>query len=531
MAMAETEEVKGGDWKKRESLPSALVQVVLATAVLVAGVVFYVHRGTHRKEVADEIKAAREFALRDNPADLEKALHETEAILAVDPKAADALAFASDIETELWLTHQVQGAEAKARQFLASAEVSGRDYEDRYGSKALQLVADGKPAEAEQLVEDLRKRGASSGKLWFGLAYAYQAEGNLTLEKQAFNQAVEKNWKNPRYDAAYAEALIDEGQIDLAIEIAKKGVANNPDHYRSRIALAVAEARKKEHVKDAADAIKDILSHESELTPGLQVRAFVAAAEVALFAQRPDDALASALKALSVDPNSYRALWAKARAQAAKKDPGALATFKAAAGARKSGAAIYFDGADALQANGDTAGALALLSAYEQAFKGVTLTTTDGRTLAWVDHDDRYWIARGDILKTAGKLDEALTSYDKAVAAGSVNLAKAHYAKGALYLAKKDYDKATNELKLVTPEDGTGHLAEAYIAMGETLFAKKDYPTGCQNYAFALARLKNLQTPREKLNAILEDVNKRLITAGQSPVAKLWMKEAKPIIQ
>jgi tetratricopeptide (TPR) repeat protein len=386
-------------------------------------------------------------------------------------------------------------------------------------------------AEAEEMIDGLRKKGASSNKLWFGLAAAYEAEGNLTLENQAFNQAVEKAWKSPRDSSAYAEALIDQGELDKAIEYAKKGLANNPDHLPSRLALAVAQTRRREHVKDAADTVKDLLSRGDELTPGLRVRTLVAAAEVALFAERPDDALGSANQALAIDPGSHTALWAKARAQAAKKQPAALRTFQEATAAHKTAAAIYFDGAEALQANGDTKGALSLLASYENAFKGVTVSTTDGRTVAWLSRDEPYWLERGAVLRAAGKTDEAMAAYDKAIAAGGINMAKAHYAKGALYLSKRDYDKAGAELQLVTPPDGSGHLAEAYLALGDVFFAKKDYPNACQNFAFGLARMKGLQKPREKLNAVLNDVTKRLNAAHKPALAKQWVKEAKPIIQ
>ena len=67
--------------------------------------------------------------------------------------------------------------------------------------------------------------------------------------------------------------------------------------------------------------------------------------------------------------------------------------------------------------------------------------------------------------------------------------------------------------------------------MGDVQFAKKKYPTGCQQFAYALTRMKAQQAPREQMNALLTDVEKRLKDAGQKNIAKAWMDEAKPLIQ
>src|SRR5690606_29852851 len=107
--------------------------------------------------------------------------------------------------------------------------------------------------------------------------------------------------------------------------------------------------------------------------------------------------------------------------------------------------------------------------------KAVKNPTADGKEEIYLDRDDRYWLARGDLLKTAGKLDEAMASYEKAIDAKSLNLTRAYYAKAALLIEKKDLDKAAELLQDITPPDGTGQLAEAYIAMGDILFEKKDW--------------------------------------------------------
>jgi tetratricopeptide (TPR) repeat protein len=276
--------------------------------------------------------------------------------------------------------------------------------------------------------------------------------------------------------------------------------------------------------------VNEILAKPAELTPAVKARAFTVKSELAAFDGKLDEAVKAADEAIAANPEDHLAYFAKAKALAQKKDPGALDAFQAAISKRKTAPILYFEGALLSQALGNHQRAMALLDAYETTFKDVKNVTVDGE-IPYLARDDRYYITRGDVLKEAGKLDEAMAAYEKAVAAKNVNLVRAHFAKGSLFLAKKEFDKAAETLGAITPPDGSGSLAEAYLAMGETLFAKKDFAPGCQNFAFALARFKSQQAPREKLNGILEDVTKRLIAAGQKPMAKLWVDEAKPIIQ
>lgn len=529
--MAENPNRSTRDWKKRESFSSAMIQIAIVGVVLAVAAYFFYGRSERRKLVADSLKDAKALVAKDNPKDLARAQAKLEEIFAVDADAKDALAVAADVNTELWLTHLSPGAEQKAREYLKKAEAAESRTEERYGNKLLHLIADGKSSDAEKYGEDLRKQGASSAKLWYGIGWAYQTAGNLPLARGAFTQATEKAWKNPRYFAGYGEALLDQADYRNAVEILQKGLSNSPDHLRLSLNLALARIYRAERVKDAQDAINEALALGDDLTPGLKARALAGQAEIANFEQKYDDAIKSADAALAINPNERFALFAKARAVALKKDPSARDAFQKAIAANPSAPIFYFTGAELLQAAGNHEGAMALLADYEKFFGGVQVTDSDGKTRTVLERDDKYQLVRGDILRQAGKQDEAMAAYDKAIAINSVNLARAHFAKGALLLDKKDFDKALEELNLVTPEDGTGQIAEAYEAKGRVLFAKKDYPLGCQNFAFALARMKTQQAPREKLNALLEDVTRHLNANGQKNMAKAWDNEARPIIQ
>ena len=62
-----------------------------------------------------------------------------------------------------------------------------------------------------------------------------------------------------------------------------------------------------------------------------------------------------------------------------------------------------------------------------------------------------------------------------------MNLARAHYAKGALLLARNETDKAMASFSLVAPADGSGQLPEAYVSIGDVLFSKKQFAEACPN--------------------------------------------------
>src|SRR3954470_20765702 len=70
------------DWRRRETLPSAMVQIAVA-AVLLSGLVYWrYHRAAVRIADAEQVQAARELARSDSPEDLAAALKALEPAVA-----------------------------------------------------------------------------------------------------------------------------------------------------------------------------------------------------------------------------------------------------------------------------------------------------------------------------------------------------------------------------------------------------------------------------------------------------------------
>lgn len=528
--MAADTGTQNSEWKKRESFSSAIVQIVVVAVVLGLAVFLVYRRGNTKKEVAELMKEARTTSFKGNPADLRAAAATTEKAIALDSSAADSHAFLASLNTDLWMMHRENGAEAKAKDALEQAKRGDSKTEERYGSEALHLIAAGNPKGAEDFIEDLRKKGASSAKLFYAQALAMKMQGNLSLARQGFTTAMDKAWKDANYSAAWGEAILEEGNAG-AIDTFSKALGSNPDLLRAKNGLALARVMKKDKIGDAEAMVKSVLDRDAELSPPLKARAIAIQAHIANIATQSDEAIKLADQALGLNPEDRWALFAKANALAAKKDPGAPAVYTDLVTKQPSAPVFYFDGARNLQAAGMTDAAIALLDKYETFFKNVKNQTADGKEVTYLSRDDRYYLARGDVLRSADKLDDAMVAYDKAIEAKNVNVTKAYYAKASVFLAKKDYDKAFEMLRDITPEDGTGQLAEAYMAMGEVMFAKKEYGPGCQSFVFGLIKMKAQQAPREQLNAVITDVAGKLKALKQNDLLKTWNEEAKTFIQ
>jgi tetratricopeptide (TPR) repeat protein len=517
-------------WKKRESLGSAMVQIIIVGVVLALTVFLVYRRGSTKRDIAELMTQARTTALRGNVGDVKKAIGMAEEALAKDTSSPDPSAFLAAQYTDLWLIHKEPGAEAKAKEYLEKAKAANAQTEDRFGAEAQALLAAGKPKEAEDFVEELRKKGGSGARIFYAQGQALRAQGNLKLASTSLKAAVDKAWKDLNYADAWGDALLEDGTPG-AIDAFSKATGQNSEHFRSRLGLALARVQKRDRVGDAAAILKELQSRESELSAPQKARALAITAAIFNIENQHDQAIQMADQALALNGDDAWALQAKANALALKKDPGAAAAYDAVVAKAPATPVFYFEGAKNLQQAGLNDQAMALLSKYETFFKSVKNTTIDGKEEIYLDRDDRYWLARGELLKALNKPDEAMAAFDKAIEAKSVNLSRAYYAKAAMLIEKKEFDKAGELLVDITPPDGSGRIAEAYMAMGEILIQKKAWGDACQNYAFALTRMKAAQEPREKLNELVTDVEKKLKAANQREVAKVWVEEAKPLIQ
>ncbi|MBI5478344.1 MAG: tetratricopeptide repeat protein, partial [Deltaproteobacteria bacterium] len=316
MAASETQQ---GEWKKRETFGSALVQIILVGVILI-GVVWLVwQRGTTKKELSELMKEARSHAIRGNPADLRQGLKFADDALKKESSSPDALAFIASVNTDLWLLHREPGAEQKAKEYLEKARKAQAHTEERYGSEALHLVNAGKAKEAEDFIEDLRKKGASSARLFYAHAMAARAQGNLQLARTGLIAAMDKSWKDPAYSSAWGEAIIDEGGVG-ATDAFTKSLGVNPDFFRAKLGMALSRVMRKDRIGEAEGVLRDVLAHDAELSPPLKARALAIQAGVLNIQDQPDQAISVAEQALALNPDDAWALFAKANALAANKD-------------------------------------------------------------------------------------------------------------------------------------------------------------------------------------------------------------------
>ena len=518
------------DWRKRESLTSALVQVGGVAVLLAGGVTYLVHRGAVERQLETRMKAARTASQRDNPADLRQALTELDALLSQDADARDAQALAADVDLRLWLEHHQDDAQGPTREHLNRAEALDSRSGERYGTRALLLLAEGKADEAERYLEDLKTQGAKNPRLALAEAQVLRVRGRLSDARQAFARASEAAWKEPRYAVAYGEALLDEGQYAQATEALKKALAANPEHLRARLSLALARLYQGTGHDEAVKTVADVRAREAELTPALKARERVVRAALALEEGRADEAQQETAEALTASPDEYHALFLKARLLAIKRDAGARAAFQEAVAKRRTAPMLYLEGARALQQASDGEGALALLDAYATVFQDVRVPADAGKTVSALERDERYWLARGQVLEALARGDDALAAYDRAVAIKGVGRARAQYAKAALLMARKDYDAARPLLVEVAPENGQGTLPEAYEALGELLFARGEFANGCQQYFIGLSRARMQGVALDTLQFKATNVEQRLVAAGQPAMSKTWKSETEALL-
>jgi hypothetical protein len=90
------------DWKRRESLGSALAQIALVAVMLALTVYVVYRRGTTRHELAEVMREARAKALNGNRSELRAALGLIDGALQLDPDAADPNAFGAALWIDLF---------------------------------------------------------------------------------------------------------------------------------------------------------------------------------------------------------------------------------------------------------------------------------------------------------------------------------------------------------------------------------------------------------------------------------------------
>lgn len=504
---------RAADWQQPESFARAVKQIAVIAVVLAGGLVYYWHRVETGKKVRAAAKLAKESLLKDTPKAFAHAEAKFKEVLGLDSDFPFALASLGEMHAVRHLEHALPGALEEARRYVAHAEKEDPRIQERYAARGLLMIADGQTAEAEKYLAGIINQGGNGAHLWNTLARAQRHQGKLEDALKHFKKGHDMEWRNPRFAADYAQSFFDAGDMLNAISYFAKGIEANSEHWRSLIGRSRVQIARGAQIKEATDTLNDVLSQpDSDLSPSLRAQALTARGELRRFEKKPDEAEKDADAALVAAPTNPWAHHLRGLVLAQQKKPGAADALQKAVELDPRAPVLYFAGANALAEAAQSDKAIALMEAFARS-----LTI-----------DDLYHLVYGDVLRKCQKLDDALVQYNKAIDLNPLN-ATAHFSKGRLLIDKKDYENAKTELEAAVTSNE--YFGEAYEALGLLNLEKREYGPAAEKYYQALLIYAQLQMPRERLNALLEDVAAKLRKAGQRAIAGEWMKAGKAVIR
>jgi tetratricopeptide (TPR) repeat protein len=510
------------DWKRREKLSSALAQL-LALALVLALLVFLFGRTVkQRHATALALEHARKLTAKGTDTALAEAAQKASDALAADDEAAELWAHRAWALTLLWFRGDGAKGES-AKSALAAAQRFEAQSEERFAAEALQKLIERKASEAIVFLEGLRKKGASGSKLFFVLGQAYRQQGNLTLAKVALTVAAEEGWREPLYSTALGEALLAEGS-ERAQGAFQKALQHSSDFEPARLGLQLARVRAQNPIE---------VSPASPETQPPRLRALRLTVQAWSALGRRDDAQALTLseEALQNDAKNGWALLARAHAKARTRPDEAAAEYRRLVEQQPTTPVFYFEAAARLGEMGRHQEALSLVELYEKTFQAIQNEDSKGNVVNALQNDDRFFVERGRLLAAVGKTEEALQSFDSALAVRGLEQAKAKFEKASVLLRRKDFESAEKLLREVSPGDGSGLFADAYSALGDLAFSKGQWSAGCEQHGFALSRMKAEQVSKERLSSAAAAVDAQLKRSGQRALSQTWQRAVLELTQ
>ncbi|WP_373045518.1 tetratricopeptide repeat protein [Vulgatibacter sp.] len=500
------------NWEKSETGGRFIRDVVIVAAVLAGGFGWYYTSSQKKAEADKTAKVAKDLLLKDDPKAYAQAEAKLKEVLALDSSHGYSLAALAELNAILYVDHNVGDRKGAASEFVAKAVAEKTSTAEEYAAKAMMMTAEGKAAEAEKfLTAEVLDKGAGGARIYAALGEALRAQGKLEEARRAFKAAFDADWRNPRFAVLIGESYLEEGDATNALAYFSKGLQSNSEHLGSMLGAARARIANGAGLKEAGDAIKSAMEREAELTPSLKARALVAKAELELFEQKVDDAIATAHAAAQADATDPWSFAVKAKAEASKKDANAITSFEKAIAADAYVAAFYFDAAKyLLAAELDSAKAISFLEQYP------------------LKKDDKYFLEFGNALRRTGKLDDALAKYELGIKENEVNGAL-YVAKGSILREQSKFDEA--EKAFEAAQAAQEFNPDLYVEKAMLRFAKKEYEQGMQEYATALTQWRQAKASREQLTAAIAQVKDLLAKAGQRQYAQVWETEATQLIR